>query len=228
MSADQCAQAIDRARAYEAEAIARAAAEAANRTKDDFLSTLSQELRTPLTSIVGWASMLRTRIVEPAATARALETIERNARTQVQLIEDILDVSRIVAGKLRLEIRPVDAAAIMRAAVSAVRPDADTKGVLLEAAIDDDAGTIGADPDRLQQIAWNLLSNAVKFTRPGAPSRCASIAITMAGARACGSGSWTAAWASTPPSFPSSSSVSARRTPAPRARTAASASGSPS
>ncbi len=154
-------------RAHEAEAVARAAAEDANRTKDEFLSTLSHELRTPLTSILGWANILRTRPMEPAATARALATIERNARTQVQLIEDILDVSRIVADKLRLEIRPVVAAAIVRAAVDVVRPAAEARRIRIEAAIDDATGTLGADPDRLQQIAWNLLSNAIKFTPAG-------------------------------------------------------------
>jgi signal transduction histidine kinase len=166
-----CAQALDRARAYEAEASARVAADAANEAKDAFLSTLSHELRTPLTSILGWASILRTRPLDPQGVARGLAIIERNARTQVQLIEDILDVSRIVAGKLRLAIRPVDAAAVVRAAVEVVRPAAEAKRVRLEAVLDDALGALAADPERLQQIAWNLLTNAVKFTPSGGTAR---------------------------------------------------------
>jgi len=162
-----CAQALDRACLYEAAAHARAEAEAANRAKDDFLSTLSHELRTPLMSILGWANILRTRKLEPEAVARALATIERSARTQSQLVEDILDVSRIVAQKLRLEIGTVDPAAIVRAAIEVVRPSADAKQVSIETSIDEDIGVMRADPGRLQQIAWNLLANAVKFTPKG-------------------------------------------------------------
>jgi hypothetical protein len=165
--AEQCAQALDRARAYEAEASARGAAEAANRAKDEFLSTLSHELRTPLTAILGWAHILRTGTPEPAAIARGLAIIERNARTQARLIEDILDISGIVNGKLRLAIGLVDPAAIVRAAIDAVRPAAEAKAVRLDLGIDDAIGLLSADPDRLQQIAWNLLSNAVKFTPKG-------------------------------------------------------------
>jgi len=165
--AQQCAQALDRAGAHEAEARARAAADAANVTKDEFLSTLSHELRTPLTSILGWANILRTRALEPAATARALGIIERNARAQVQLIEDILDVSRIVAGKLRLSVRPVEPAAIVRAALEVVRPVAEARHLRIEAVLDGAPGTLPADPDRLQQIALNLLTNAVKFSPEG-------------------------------------------------------------
>jgi signal transduction histidine kinase/CheY-like chemotaxis protein len=159
----QCAQALDRARLYEAAARARVAAEAANRAKDEFLSILSHELRTPLTAILGWADILRTRRPEPPALERALRIIERNAKALVQLIEDILDVSRIVAGKLRLDLRAVDPAAAVRAAIDVVRPLADAKGIVIEAALED-AGTLAADPQRLQQIVWNLLSNAVKFS----------------------------------------------------------------
>jgi signal transduction histidine kinase/ActR/RegA family two-component response regulator len=165
--ADQCAQALARARLNDAAEVARADAEAANRAKDDFLATLSHELRTPLTAILGWANILRTRSPEPPALERGLATIERNARTLVQLIEDILDVSRIVSGKLRLEVRAVDPAAIVRAAIDVVRPAAETRSVTLDAAIDDDVGMVAADPGRLQQIAWNLLSNAIKFTPRG-------------------------------------------------------------
>ncbi len=162
-----CAQALDRACTFEEAAHARAAAEAANRAKDEFLSTLSHELRTPLMSILGWANILRTRKLEPEAVARALATVERSARTQSQLVEDILDVSRIDAQKLRLEIRTIDPAAIMRAAIEVVRPSADGKQIAIEAAIDDCLGPMRADPGRLQQIAWNLLANAVKFTPKG-------------------------------------------------------------
>jgi hypothetical protein len=164
---EQCAQALDRARAYEVEASARGAAEAANRAKDEFLSTLSHELRTPLTAILGWAHILRAGTPEPAAIARGLAIIERNARTQARLIEDILDISGIVNGKLRLALGLVDPAAIVRAAVDAVRPAAEARAVRIEVEIDDAIGRLSADPDRLQQIAWNLLSNAVKFTPKG-------------------------------------------------------------
>ena len=165
--ADHCAQALARARLNDAAEKARAEAEAANRAKDDFLATLSHELRTPLTAILGWASILRTRSPEPPALERGLATIERNAKTLGQLIEDILDVSRIVSGKLRLEVRAVDPAAILRAAIDVVRPAAELRSVVLDATIDDEVGMVAADPDRLQQIAWNLLSNAVKFTPRG-------------------------------------------------------------
>ena len=162
--ARQCAQALDRASAYEAEAKARAAAEAANRAKDEFLSTLSHELRTPLTSILGWANMLRTRAPQVPSMAKGLETIERNATAQARLIEDILDVSRIVAGRLRLSTRRVYPGPIVRAALEVVRPAAEAKLVRIETRIDAEVGTLEADPDRLHQIACNLLSNAVKFT----------------------------------------------------------------
>ncbi len=162
-----CAQALDRARLFEAAAKARTDAEAANRAKDEFLATLSHELRTPLTAILGWANMLQTARLEPAAVTRGLATIERNAKAQAQLIEDLLDVGRIVAGKMRLEMRDVDPAAIVRAAVDVVRPAAEAKRVVVEATVGDAIGSVRADAGRLQQIAWNLLSNAVKFTPAG-------------------------------------------------------------
>ena len=142
----------------------------ANRMKDEFLATLSHELRTPLNAIVGWAHMLRTGKLDQAAAARAIETIDRNAKVQNQLIEDILDVSRIVAGKFHLEMRPLDLVRIVEAACDTVAPTAATKGVELRQAVDPPcsraAPAIG-DPDRLQQVVWNLLSNAVKFTPKG-------------------------------------------------------------
>ena len=146
---------------------ARAQAEIANRTKDEFLATVSHELRTPLNAILGWTRMLRTGAVEEKALARALETIERNARAQTQLIEDILDVSRIIAGKLRVDIRSIDLHAVVRGAMDAVRPAAEAKGVELVAELAPEAADFCGDPDRLQQITWNLVANAIKFTPKG-------------------------------------------------------------
>ncbi|HYY51906.1 MAG TPA: response regulator [Myxococcales bacterium] len=147
------------------ESEARRQAEIANRTKDEFLATVSHELRTPLNAILGWTRMLRTGAVEPKALNRVLETIERNARAQTQLVEDILDVSRIIAGKLRINIRKTDLHAVARAALDAVRPAAEAKGVLLVADLEPGSADFGGDPDRLQQVIWNLLSNAIKFTQ---------------------------------------------------------------
>jgi len=143
---------------------ARDDAEAANRAKDEFLAVVSHELRTPLTPILAWARMLRGGQLDPAATARAIESIERNIKAQAQLIGDLLDVSRIIAGKLRLDVRSVDIAPVVEAAVESVRPTAEVKGVRLQTIIDPRAGLISGDSDRLQQIVWNLLANAVKFT----------------------------------------------------------------
>jgi PAS domain S-box-containing protein len=143
-------------------------AEAANRLKDEFLATMSHELRTPLNAILGWASMLRSGGMDKPAVDRALATIERNAKAQARLIEDILDVSRIISGKLRLDVRRVDMNAIARAAVDVLRPAADAKGVRFVVDFASPSGLeLSGDPDRLQQVVWNLLSNAVKFTPPG-------------------------------------------------------------
>jgi PAS domain S-box-containing protein len=146
---------------------AREAAEAANRAKDEFLATVSHELRTPLNAMVGWTRMLRTHDLPPEKQIRALETIERNAQAQAELIEDILDVSRIITGKLRLEVKPVDLPAVLEAAIDSVRPAAESKGIVLERAVGELPQKMMGDPARLQQIAWNLLSNAIKFTPPG-------------------------------------------------------------
>jgi len=143
---------------------AREEAENANRMKDEFLAMLSHELRTPLSAIAGWAHILREGGLAPAEAARAIEVIDRNAKVQGQLISDILDVSRIISGKLRLEKKTVAASAVVEAALDTVRPSAEAKQVRLEAALDPDAGQVWADPDRLQQVVWNLLSNAIKFT----------------------------------------------------------------
>jgi PAS domain S-box-containing protein len=149
------------------ERAARAEAEEANRLKDEFLATLSHELRTPLTAILGWARLLQTNDFDQAVMTRALETIERNARAQNQLIDDLLDTSRIITGKLRLDVRSVDLADVITAAADAVRPAADAKAIRLQTLLDPQAGPVSGDPDRLQQVVWNLLSNAIKFTPKG-------------------------------------------------------------
>jgi len=149
------------------ERAARAEAERATRLKDEFVATLSHELRTPLNAIVGWASLLRSDR-RTASVAQGMEVIERNAKAQAQMIEDLLDMSRIVSGKLRIDLQPIDPAAVLKAAVASIRPSADAKEILLHASIDP-AGMIDSDAGRLQQIIWNLLTNAIKFTpRKGA------------------------------------------------------------
>jgi signal transduction histidine kinase/ActR/RegA family two-component response regulator len=149
------------------EQMARAEAEAANRMKDEFLATVSHELRTPLNAIIGWVHLLRKSRLDEATVTRAVETIERNSRTQAQLIEDILDVSRVITGKLRLNIGPVDVASIINAAIDCVQLAADSKGIQLEVMLDPSARHIAGDSSRLQQVVWNLLSNAIKFTPAG-------------------------------------------------------------
>jgi signal transduction histidine kinase/ActR/RegA family two-component response regulator len=136
----------------------------ANRLKDEFLATLSHELRTPLNAVLGWTRVLRSRQVPPETTTRALESIERNARAQARLIEDLLEISRIVTGKLRLRVRPADLAAIVSAAVEVVQPAAAAKRIRLISDLGNGPAMTSGDPDRLQQVVWNLLSNAVKFT----------------------------------------------------------------
>jgi PAS domain S-box-containing protein len=143
---------------------------AANRAKEDFLATLSHELRTPLNAMLGWTRLLRMGKLDGAAHARALETIERNAHIQEQLIADILDVSRIVTGKLRLELRPIELTPVVEAAIDAVRPAAEAKGVQLRCDTRF-GGTVLGDPDRLQQVVWNLVVNAIKFTPAGGAVR---------------------------------------------------------
>ncbi|MFY9557398.1 MAG: ATP-binding protein [Blastocatellia bacterium] len=149
------------------EQIARSEAEAANRMKDEFLATVSHELRTPLSAIMGWSHVLRSGRVDQATAARAVETIERNARIQAQLIEDILDVSRVITGKLRLNITQVDVASVINAAIDSVQLAAESKGIQLEVRLDPSARHVSGDSGRLQQIVWNLLSNAIKFTPSG-------------------------------------------------------------
>ncbi|MCM3902890.1 MAG: ATP-binding protein [Pyrinomonadaceae bacterium] len=146
---------------------ARSDAEAANRVKDEFLATLSHELRTPLTSMLGWANVLRGNEIDKEMVDKGLEAIERNARVQTQLIDDLLEVSRIVSGKLHLDVRPVELSSVIEAAITVVRPAADAKSIRLTSRYEPAIGAISADSGRLQQIVWNLLSNAVKFTPEG-------------------------------------------------------------
>lgn len=146
---------------------ARAEAEAANRMKDEFLATLSHELRTPLTSLLGWSSVLREAKRDEKVLTQGLEAIDRNARVQAQLIDDLLDVSRIVSGKLNLDVRPLDVSSVTRAAINVVRPAADAKNITLDYSAEPGLGAISADSARIHQIVWNLLSNAVKFTPQG-------------------------------------------------------------
>ncbi|MBM4442991.1 MAG: response regulator, partial [Candidatus Rokubacteria bacterium] len=157
----------ERARLLARAEAARGQAEVANRAKDEFLATVSHELRTPLTSMLGWARMLRTRQPDAALLDRGLEVIDRNARHQAQLIEDLLDVSRIITGKLRLDIRATVLAPVVEAALDAVRGAAEGKGVALDVSLDPSLGAVRCDPDRLQQVVWNLVSNAIKFTPAG-------------------------------------------------------------
>jgi signal transduction histidine kinase/CheY-like chemotaxis protein len=176
--AAQAAVAIDNARLYEAaqaaaeerkqllesERAARNEAERMSQMKDEFLASLSHELRTPLSAILGWAQILRRGSKSEADLERGISTIERNARMQAQLIEDLLDMSRITSGKMRLDIQPVEPAALVESAMESMRPAAEAKGIRLEKILDPSAGPISGDPNRLQQIFWNLLSNAIKFT----------------------------------------------------------------
>src|SRR5688572_12533466 len=139
-------------------------AQIANRTKDEFLAVLSHELRTPLNAIVGYSRLLRAGILSGEKAARGLETLERNATWLTQIVEDVLDVSRIVSGKIRLDVQPVELPLIVENAVATIQPAADAKGVRVQAIVDPGVGSVSGDPGRLQQVVWNLVSNAVKFT----------------------------------------------------------------
>ena len=155
----------DREESFEREKAARAEAERGSQIKDEFLTTLSHELRTPMTAILGWANVLSSRGAVSADELRqGLQAIERNARAQAQLIDELLDMSRIINGKLRLDVQPVDLQAIVFDAAESVRPAADAKAIRLTTVLDPKGGPITGDPNRLQQILWNLLSNAIKFT----------------------------------------------------------------
>jgi signal transduction histidine kinase/DNA-binding response OmpR family regulator len=154
----------ERAQLLVREQAARAEAEQANRTKDEFLATLSHELRTPLSAILGWSHLVRSGKLDEPQMSRAIETIERNARSQSQLIDDLLDVSRIITGKLQIEPRAVDLCGVIEAASDAVRPALEAKAINFESVINSEDCLVLGDPNRLQQIFWNLFSNAVKFT----------------------------------------------------------------
>jgi PAS domain S-box-containing protein len=161
---------VDLTESKKIEALLRQQAEdlaRANRLKDEFLATVSHELRTPLNAMLGWATMLRSNQLDQATMNRALETIERNARAQNQLINDLLDVSRIITGKLRLNVRPVVLISVIESAIDSIRPAAEAKNIRIQSLLDPAAGPVSGDPDRLQQVFWNLLSNAVKFTPKG-------------------------------------------------------------
>ncbi|HEY0082307.1 MAG TPA: ATP-binding protein [Pyrinomonadaceae bacterium] len=146
---------------------ARAVAEAACRLKDDFLATVSHELRTPLTSILGWSNLLRSGSLDEESVGKAFDVIERNAQNQKRLIDDLLDVSRIIGGKLLLDVREIELARIIEDAVEVVRPAAAARGIRLESSFDPEVWTVSGDAGRLRQVVWNLLSNAVKFTPEG-------------------------------------------------------------
>jgi len=166
MAANLTAVAIEDVRLLERESSARAAAEESNRLKDEFLATVSHELRTPLTAILGWSRMLEAGTLDPEVAGRAIETIRRNAKAQAQIIDDILDVSRIITGNLYLELQPLELAPVIETAINVVRPTADAKGIEIETYFDADPELVSGDANRLQQVIWNLVSNAVKFT-PG-------------------------------------------------------------
>jgi signal transduction histidine kinase len=169
--AAQAAVAIDNARLFDAAQKAREAAEVANRLKDEFLATVSHELRTPLNAVLGWTSLLRSTQMDAARRAKALETIERNARLQQKIVEDILDVSRIIAGQLRLEKDPMPFRPVVESAVESIRPMAAGKSIALTVELGDDPAILIGDRVRLQQVVWNLLSNAITFTPEGGAAR---------------------------------------------------------
>jgi signal transduction histidine kinase/ActR/RegA family two-component response regulator len=156
-----------RDRILQQEQAAREEAERANRIKDEFLAVLSHELRSPLNPILGWAKLLQGRKLDEQTTQRALETIERNAKLQTQLIEDLLDVSRILRGKMALDVRPVKLVTVIQAAIETMRLAAEAKQITIQTLLTSDVGQVSGDAARLQQIVWNLLSNAVKFTPTG-------------------------------------------------------------
>ena len=158
---------IERERLLESEQTARATAEAANRMKDEFLATLSHELRTPLNAMVGWIQLLRTRKFDETTTAKALETIDRNTKSLQQLIEDILDVSRIITGKIRLDFAYISLQPIVESALETVQSAAQAKNIRVEFYVAPEINRVQGDSSRLQQVLWNLLSNAVKFTPKG-------------------------------------------------------------
>jgi len=167
MAANLTAVAIENVRLLELERSAREAAEESNRLKDEFLATVSHELRTPLTAILGWSRLLEGGTLDDSSTEQAIETIWRNAKAQAQIVDDILDVSRIITGNLSLDLHPIEVVPVVNNAINVVRPTADAKGIKIETHYDATPSMISGDENRLQQVVWNLLSNAVKFTDSG-------------------------------------------------------------
>ncbi|HEX3249259.1 MAG TPA: CHASE domain-containing protein [Pyrinomonadaceae bacterium] len=167
MAANLTAVAIENVRLLKLERTAREAAEESNRLKDEFLATVSHELRTPLTAILGWSRMLEGGTLDDLVTQQAIETIWRNAKAQAQIVDDILDVSRIITGNLYLDLHPLEVVPVVENAINVVRPTADAKGIKIETYFDRTPAMISGDANRLQQVVWNLLSNAVKFTQHG-------------------------------------------------------------
>ncbi len=172
--------ALEREQLVEAERAARSESERIGRMKDEFLATLSHELRTPLNAMLGWSHILLSGKIKPEDFNRGLEAIARNARAQTRLIEDLLDMNRIVSGKVRLDVQYLDLATVISAAVESVRPSADAKQIRLVQVLDPRAGPVAGDPNRLQQVVWNLLSNAIKFTPKGG-----RISVTLARVESC-------------------------------------------
>jgi PAS domain S-box-containing protein len=162
--AAQAGIAMDNAQLYQEARLARQSAEEASRTKDEFVANLSHELRTPLNAILGWTQLLQMGTLDPADVQEGLETIGRNAKIQSQLVEDLLDIARIVSGKLRLDVQDVDLTEVIQAAIESVQPTAQAKGVRLLQTLDPAAARVSGDPGRLQQVVWNILTNAIKFT----------------------------------------------------------------
>jgi signal transduction histidine kinase/CheY-like chemotaxis protein len=167
MAANLTAVAIENVRLLKLERTARQAAEESNRLKDEFLATVSHELRTPLTAILGWSRLLEDGSVDDEVSKQAIETICRNAKAQAQIVDDILDVSRIITGNLYLDLHPLELAPVIKNAINVVRPTADAKGIKIDARINSTQAMVSGDANRLQQVIWNLLSNAVKFTNNG-------------------------------------------------------------
>jgi signal transduction histidine kinase len=157
----------ERARLAAAAREASEAAERAERARDDLVAMVSHELRTPLSAVLGWARLLRSGRLDAAGIARAVETLERSASAQAQIVDDLLDVARIERGELRLDVRRVELAAVVEAAIAAVRPAADARSIEIATVLIPAIGAVSGDPGRLQQVVWNLLSNAIKFTPPG-------------------------------------------------------------
>ncbi len=157
----------ERATLLASERAARADAEQSSRAKDEFIATLSHELRTPLNSVLGWARLLRMGRLDASSATRAVEAIERGASTQAQIVDDLLDMARVVRGELRLDVRPVELVPVVEAAIDTVRPAAAARGIEIAAVLEPHAGPVAGDPGRLQQVAWNLLTNAIKFTPIG-------------------------------------------------------------